>query len=245
MAIAAAARRRRTEFWKVSEFVFASGDIGYKGTRAFLNPLTNRVVCVPAPGLIAIGMFAETVDTTLGERPCQVDFEGGGIWIEWFINETAGNAVLATDVGKLCYHPDDQTVAITPLGKVLAGRVWKVDATKGVAVQKLDAATDVVAPTPVAAAYVANDYAPAAIINGAIYDVPTTAAVSTVTLPTAAADGTVAYFQADGTKNGHTVQYRDGAGSVLLTTALIASKRHLVVVSKRDAIWAANAYVAP
>lgn len=245
MTVAAADRRRRTEFWKTVDFTFLTGDIGYKGTRAFLNPNTGKVVCVPVPGLLAIGMFAETVDSSAGDKPCQVDLEGGGIWVEWFANDTAGNAVLATDVGKLAYHGDDQTVSITPIGKVLAGRIWKIDANKGVAVQKLDPAIDAAAPTPAVASYTANDYAPAAIVNGAVYDVPTTAAASTITLPLAAADGTVAYFSADGVKNAHTVQYRDVTGPVLLTTALTAAKRHLVTVAKRDGKWSANAYVAP
>lgn len=244
MTAAAAERRRRIEFWKTIELPFAVGDIGHKGTRAFLNPNTSKVVVVPAPHYLSIGMLAETVDASSVEKACQVDFEVG-IWVEWFANSTAGDAVLATDVGKLAYHPDDQTVAITPLGKALAGRIWKVDATKGVAVQKLDPALDAVGGTPPVGSYTANNYALESVINGAIYDVPTTAAASTITLPAAAPDGTQAYFQADAVKNGHTVQYRDGTGPTVLTTALTALKRHLVVASKRDGKWTASAYVSP
>lgn len=245
MTAAAASRRRRTEFWKNVEFTFASGDIGYKGTRCFLNPATGKVVVVPAPGLIPLGMLLEDVDATSADKVCQVDLEDG-IWIEWFANATSTDAVAATDIGKLGYHSDDQTVAITPLGKALAGRIWKIDSVKGVAVQKLPTVgNDFVAGTPAVASFTSNDYAPAAIVAGAVYDVPTTGAASTVTLPAAAADGTVAYFAADGTKNGHTVQYRDATGPVNLTTALTASKRHLVMVAKRDGKWMANAYVSP
>jgi len=81
--------------------------------------------------------------------------------------------------------------------------------------------------------------------SGLIYDIPTTAAASTVTLPAAAAEGTILYFVADGTKNGHTVQYRDATGPVNLTTALTASKRHQVTAIYLNAKWTANAYVSP
>lgn len=96
-----------------------------------------------------------------------------------------------------------------------------------------------------ALAYVANAATPASLVHDTTYDVPTTAAASTIALPAATADGTVVRFLADGTKNGHTVQYLDATGSVALTTALLASKRHLVVASKLGGKWFANAYVSP
>jgi hypothetical protein len=81
--------------------------------------------------------------------------------------------------------------------------------------------------------------------SGAVYDIPTTAAASTVTLPATATEGTILYFVADGTKNGHTVQYRDATGPVNLTTALTASKRHLVIAVALNGLWNCNAYVSP
>jgi hypothetical protein len=245
MTAAAADRRQRTEYWKNADFVFASGDIGYKGTRAFLDPSTGKIGVVPTPGFISIGILNDTVDASSADKSVSVDLEEG-IWISWFANATSTDAVASTDVGKLGYHPDDSTVAITPAGHVLAGRIWKVDSVKGVAVQKLDTAADL--PTgglPTVGTYTSNDFAPADIVNGGVYDVPTTGAASTITLPAASADGTVAYFAADGTKNAHTVQYRDATGPTNLTTALTASKRHLVVVAKRGGKWFANAYVSP
>jgi hypothetical protein len=80
---------------------------------------------------------------------------------------------------------------------------------------------------------------------GAIYDIPTTAGASTVTLPANALEGTEVTFVADGTKNGHTVQYRDATGPTNLTTALTLSKRHLVRCAFLNGKWVANAYVAP
>lgn len=243
MTAAAADRRRRQETWKNVDFTFASGDIGYKGTRCFLNPATGKIGVVSTPGRIALGILNDTIDASLADKSVSVDLEEE-IHVEWFANDTT-DPVASTDVGKLAYHLDDSTVTIEPLGHALAGRIWKVDTVKGVAIQKLDQASDVLAPTPAVAAFVANDYVVGSVINGAVYDVPTTAGASTVTLPAAAPDGTVAYFVADGTKNGHTVQYRDATGPVNLTTALTASKRHTVVVAKRDGLWFANAYVSP
>lgn len=246
MTAAAADRRRRgPEYWKNIELTFASGDIGYAGTSVFLNPNTGKVGVVPGPGLIYVGQLHDGVDASSADKVCQIDMLDG-MWLEWLPCGTAGDAIVATDVGKLAYHLDDQTLTINPLGKTLAGRIWKVDAIKGILFQKLPMiGSEVAAGTPAVASFTANDYAPATIINGAIYDVPTTAGVSTVTLPAAAPDGTVASFAADGVKNGHTVQYRDATGPVNLTTALVASKRHLVMVAKRDGKWIANAYVAP
>lgn len=95
-------------------------------------------------------------------------------------------------------------------------------------------------------AFAAGDNAPADLVNGAIYDIPTTAANSTVTLPAAAGyDGIAVHFVADGTKNGHTVQYRDATGPVNLTTALTASKRHMVTARALGGLWFASAYISP
>lgn len=118
--------------------------------------------------------------------------------------------------------------------KVLVGRV---------ALASLARSASAVVALP---AYAANDSIPTSIVNGGIYDVPTTGAASTITLPVASAvDGMAATFVADGTKNGHTVQYRDATGPVNLTTALTASKRHLVIVRALGGKWFANAYVSP
>jgi hypothetical protein len=170
--------------------------------------------------------------------------------LTWIPNAGGGDAVGATDVFKDCYWIDSGAVSKTATGNPLAGRVWAVDATKGVLVQKVQSDVSTAVPpalsTDLAApAFVSNDSAPADIVNGATYTVPATGAASTVTLPAATADGTVAYFVADGTNNANTVQYRDATGPTNLTTALTASKRHLVVVNKSGGKWFANAYVSP
>lgn len=97
------------------------------------------------------------------------------------------------------------------------------------------------------AGQVSNDFILAAgeVVNNAVYDVGTTGAASTVTLPATPADGIRISFVADGTKNGHTVQFRDATGPANLTTALTASKRFLVICTSLGGKWFANAYVSP
>lgn len=236
-------RARRQETWKTHELTLASGTKAFKGGRAALNGSGKVVPASAAIALVMVGLFAETVDATAADKPVTVDFETE-LQIEWFANAGGGDAVLATDVGGICYQLDDQTVTITPDGKSVAGRVWAVDAVKGVAVEKLEQAERLL-PVAGDGAFVANDWVIASVEPDAIYDIPATAAASTVTLPAAAPDGTRATFVADGTKNGHTVQYRDATGPANLTTALTASKRHTVVAIKRDGNWYANAYISP
>ncbi len=93
--------------------------------------------------------------------------------------------------------------------------------------------------------YTSNDFAvPASTPSGTVFDVATTGAASTISLPAAAPNGTVLYFAADGTKNGHTVTYRDV--TTALTTALTASKVHGVTVVCNNNAWAVTGlYVSP
>jgi hypothetical protein len=241
-------RPRSTKSLKHVTLTLASGKIAYSGGRACLNPTTGKVEPASAnPVLIPIGMFDEKVDASLAAKPVSVDLERE-VWAEWFANSASTDLIAATDIGKDVFMVDDQTVGLTAgpsaTGRAVAGRVWGVDSRLGVLVEKYTVRNDF-APTPAVGAYTANDLAPTSIISGATYDVPTTAAASTITLPVAAPDGTTCTFVADGTKNGHTVQYRDVTGTTVLTTALTASKRHLVMCAKRDGKWYANAYVSP
>lgn len=243
MTALAAEKARRQERWQYKGFTLASGTKAYKGGRAALNTSGQVVPATAVAGLIPIGVFEETVDATSAALPVQVNLERE-IQIEWFQNATSTDAVAATDLLTTCFMADDQTVGILPAARSPAGRVWAVDSVKGVAVEKFEGTRRALSQ-PVVGAYASNDYAPAAIEQDAVYDVPTTGAASTITLPVAAPDGTRATFCADGTKNGHTVQYRDATGPTNLTTALTASKRHLVVVQKLGGKWFANAYVSP
>jgi hypothetical protein len=242
-------RSRREESWKRKEFTLQEGFKALKGGAAALVLGTAGEV-IPgesAAGLFIIGTFAKTVDATDAAKRVTVIFPEE-IWVERFVNATGGDAVLSTDIGRMAYQMDDQTVCITGAGRSVSGRVWDIDSVKGVAVEMRAAwegGAGALSPSPEETTFTSNDWAPATIESGSTYIVPVTAGASTITLPAAAPNGTIAYFLADGTNNGHTVQYRDATGPVNLTTALTASKRHLVIVAKRDGVWAANAYVAP
>lgn len=224
-----------------------SGLKAWKGARIALNLSTGKAVLaaanVAAP-LLVIGYAAETVDATAADKELEVALDRE-IWGRWQANSGV-TAVVAADIGRPCYQQDDQTVCADPVaGQPVAGRIWQVSATRGVFVEPL--------LQPTAAPVVGNAPAPVAndiilVANpppGAVIDIPTTAGVTTVTLPATAIEGTTIDFVADGTKNGHTVQYRDATGPTNLTTALLAVKRHLVRCAFLGGKWHANAYVAP
>lgn len=229
------------------QMTLASGKVAYQNAAAFLDPTSNTVQPASSKtGLIYLGLFTEKVDATSAALPVNVDFIEE-IVCKRFVNDT-GSPIASTDVGQIAYFVDDQTVSISGAGRTVAGRIWDVDATKGVAVQKLHAQASATLSQPAAttpAAYVSNDLVITSVSEDAVYDVPTTAAASTITLPAASPDGTRVSFAADGTKNGNTVQYRDATGPTNLTTALTASKRHLVICQKLGGKWFANAYVSP
>jgi hypothetical protein len=162
----------------------------------------------------------------------------------WCVNDT-GTAVVAADVGKICYVLDDQTVTMAVTGKGIAGRVWAVSSSAGVLVEPLPQLT-ANRSSGITLAYVTNDcvMTAAQCQDGNVFDVPTTAAASTITLPvTGVPDGTTLTFVADATKNGHTVTYR--FGTTAITAALTASKIHRVQVTKLGSGWGATSTVSP
>jgi hypothetical protein len=236
---------------RISEPTFSlkSGEVVYKGALIAFELGTAYVVeATGASDELVIGTAIEAVDATSAAKPIAVRLERE-VNTVFFKN---GSSIATANQGQLCYVTDDQTVSLTPnaSGACLAGRIWSVDATTGVEVELIAGLTPGGATLAQAAlpAHVSNDVilTAALAVPGSIFDIATTAANSTVTLPaTGVAEGTVLTFVADGTKNGHTVQYRDATGPANLTTALTASKRHLVIATYLNGIWNANAYVSP
>lgn len=231
------------EKWGQKQFTLASGLKAFKNGVAAIKLGTGTVVPgALEPDLLVIGKFVEDMDATAGAKLVNVDLDA--VNIDWLAN-SGSSPVASTDFGSLCWLVDDQTVSIAPGGGSVAGRVWGVDALKGVAVQRISASAPgaTVQLKGTLAAFASNNInAPA---TAGVYEVPATAGASTITLPAAAVEGSVLYFVADGTLNAHTVQYRDATGPVNLTTALTASKRHLVIATFLNGIWFANAYVSP
>lgn len=247
MTALAKEKMRLLERWTYRTFTLTSGTKAYKGGICMLAAGTGKVV----PGTEAgnhwtIGTFAETVDATAADKPVNVTF-GKEVEIEWFAN-SGSNAAVGTDLGAMAYVEDDQTVGVSAAGRSIAGRIWAVDATKGVAVERLTSLANTLdgleaRPGPTLAFVAADIVIGDNPKSGTVYDVPTSAANSTISLPATAVEGTVVWFKADGTKNGHTVQYRDVTTAI--TTALTASKRHLVQCVFSGSKWFANAYVSP
>lgn len=244
MTALAAERAASRETWKSKIFTLASGTKAWKNAAVGLNSAGKVVPMTSTTAVLFLGLATKTVDAASADKELDVELPEE-IEIVYFKNATSGDAVASTDIGKPCYFADDQTVAITGAGKAFAGIVYALDSNRGVGVRLSSVVNAPSALQPAVGSYTSNDYAPATIINGAIYDVPTTAANSTITLPTAAPDGTECVFVADGTKNGHTVTYRDETGPTAITAALTASKRHRVALTKLGGKWFATSTVSP
>lgn len=248
MTALAAERAGRGKAFLKLPFTLAAGFKAYKGGMAGLNTAIGKVQPMAASStMIYIGKFERTVDATSGDKIVTVNFLQEK-WIEYWAQDST---IDATKLGHLASVVDDQTVTLkagAPSSAPDAGRIWAIDGTL-VGIEKLERGLSLAGlnlSTATAPAYASNDsIIPASPTSGSVFDVPTTAAASTITLPASPKDGTVLYFVADGTKNGHTVQYRDATGPVALTTALTASKRHLCIAVALNGKWSANAYVSP
>ncbi len=250
------ARPSSEQSFSARKFTLASGLKAWTNGIAVLDLTTGTVkpATSASDSFLILGKFSEDVDATAAATLVKVNLIRE-VRAEWFAQDATFTGVVAPggassmDVGKLAYMLDDQTVTATASGRSIAGRVWAVE-TRGVLVERANTSTQAINAigerVGVLPAYVANDSAPATVTNGAIYDIATTGAASTVTLPASAAIGTRITFCADGTKNGHAITYRDATGPTNLTTALTASKRHSVIATKITATaWTANAYVSP
>lgn len=236
---------------RISEptFVLKSGEVVWKGALIAFELGTAFVVeATGASDELVIGTAIEDTNASAAAKPISVRLERE-VNTVFFKN---GSSIATANQGQLCYVTDDQTVSLTPnaSGACLAGRIWSVDSTLGVEVELIAGLTPGGATLAQTAlpAHVSNDVilTAALAVPGSIYDIATTAANSTVTLPaTGVAEGTVVTFVADGTKNGHTVQYRDATGPVNLTAALTASKRHVVTAIYLNGLWFATADISP
>lgn len=117
-------------------------------------------------------------------------------------------------------------------------------ADTGLALAEVDLNGKADAPTVSLLSHTANDYVvPATLKSGSVIELNTSAANSTVSLPTAYANGTVLYLMADGTKNGHTLTFRDVTTAI--SAATTASKRVAAVAIKAGGAWAITLTVGP
>lgn len=196
---------------------------------------------------IALGIFTETVDATAADATVTVRLQKE-IEVEWLAND---GTIAAANVFGVCYYADDATVGLKGAAadgsapRSRAGRIWAVDTLLGVAVEIVRDQSSSYKPVGILPAPVAADVVPVEIVNGAVYDGPTLAANSTLTLPATPPDGIEAVILYDGVKNGFTLTVRDATGPFSLTSALTASKRLRIHVSSLGGKWFASAAVAP
>lgn len=100
--------------------------------------------------MIPIGLVAD--DNGPSDINQVVVASGGTLIVElfreihavWMVNATAGDAVVAANLGGFAYMVDDQTVANNDATNTrsVAGRIWQLDATKGVLVEPRQTAGD-------------------------------------------------------------------------------------------------------
>lgn len=134
MAALTGFRAQVIERWTHRMFVLASGQKAWRGAALVGDPTTGRVRPAAAgTGRVSIGYSDEDIDATSAEKSISVDL-GMEIEVRWL--EQDGSIADANTFG-VCYWADDQTVTLTASGNSMAGRIWQVDAARGVAVQLL------------------------------------------------------------------------------------------------------------
>jgi hypothetical protein len=249
----AAGRGNRERKIRFLQFLLATGVVAFPGASVFWDPAQSAAVigvstaAATTSNLRFLGICVEPISVTGdGTKKINVDLKEE-VTLTYFVNGTAGDAVASTDLFNTAYTLDDQTCSILGVGKAPLGIIFDVDTVNGIGVSKFNA-LNAITPLlnqPSGLVFTANALAPATVQNLALYEVPTTAGVSTITLPTAAPDGTLIFFHADGVKNGHTVQFLDQTGARALSVANVASKSFLAVCAKRNGKWAVTVTSAP
>jgi hypothetical protein len=128
-------RMTRNEAWEYFEGVLTNLVAVEKGKLACIDTATGLLTNgATSATLRPIGYWDEDL-TGDGSATVRVRLFHE-IRVHWFDNDT-GTAVVATDLGNLCYILDETTVTGDPTGASAAGRVWAVDTTNGVAVEMI------------------------------------------------------------------------------------------------------------
>lgn len=125
-------RQLRHEVLAGADLTLATPNVAYQGGIATLDLSTGKV----EPGhveadLLFLGHFSKNADATAADVTCHVRFLTE-VRATWYKNDTTDPVTV---VGALCYIFDDETVSSNAVGTSVAGRVWKIDATRGVLVQ--------------------------------------------------------------------------------------------------------------
>ena len=182
MTALATERASRDKAFGILPLTLKSGTKAYKGGLA-CGVLGEGVVApgTAVTGRVALGKFAKTVDATAAAKTVDVILQDE-ITATWLQPHTSG-APVSTDLFRVCYIQDDQTVTMTATARSQAGRIWGVDSVKGVLVQFLGIDSEYLATllTPVEGAtlaFTAGDCAVTAaqLVHEAVFACPATAA---------------------------------------------------------------------
>jgi hypothetical protein len=109
----------------------------YKGGRATIDTATGTVkkAVTGVATLLSVGEFAETIPAPVSGQQVNVQLDRE-IVAKWYDNATGGNAIVASALGTSnAWWLDDHTVQNSAGGGSVAGRVWGVDAIKGVLIE--------------------------------------------------------------------------------------------------------------
>ena len=223
----------------------APGKLMVRGTAdGQAKTIINAGTVTPA-NLLGVAMYEDAREPSdfTDKRPVTL-VRQGVIYVAVSENVTAG---AAATYGNTTGNLDEWGVTVDADHIPVPGARWaQTVASGGIARLEVDfGAVENALLAPAATfVYTSNDFAVTTQPSGTVFDVATTAANSTISLPANAPSGTIYYFRADGTKNGHTVTYRDV--TTALTTALTASKVHGVTVVCNNNAWAVvGLYVSP
>jgi hypothetical protein len=171
----------------------------YKGAGAVLSG-GYVIEAATATDLNTIGVFTEQVTNTgaSGAKTAEVEFPYE-MNCEYFGNGTSGDAIAITDIGKLCYWIDDQTVSIDDASDTRspAGFIVGVDTTLGVLVS-IQPTWQVALATPTITSFANATHGHTNAAGGGVLAAPaiTSFAAATHTHVNAAGGGTIKY--ADG-----------------------------------------------
>jgi hypothetical protein len=132
MTAAVSARWARYDTIRYKQFPMQTGVTAWQGTMCAADVVNGWVTpAVSGNGnLINIGQFDESIAVAVSGQLINVCLDHE-IKVSWYNNATGGSAV--TTLFTNCYMLDNQTVAAS--GSAVAGRVWAISATKGVAVE--------------------------------------------------------------------------------------------------------------
>lgn len=128
-------RMTRKEVWAYFEHALTAAVVAEKGKIAAIDTATGLLTKgATSATLRPIGYFDQ--DAT-GDGTTKVRVRlFADVTLHWFSNDV-GTPVVAADLGKVCYILNDTTVTGASAGASVAGRVWAVNASLGVAVEML------------------------------------------------------------------------------------------------------------